>query len=41
MQAAIEVVRDFLTQGTAAGLRLGDPKSTGGLTLIPVFHEGL
>lgn len=40
MQAAIEVVRDFLTQGTAAGVRLGDPKSAGGLTLIPVFHEG-
>lgn len=40
MQAAIEVVRDFLTQGSVAGLRLGDPKSTGGLTLVPVFHEG-
>jgi len=40
MQAAIEVVREFLTQGTAVGVRLGDPKSTGGLTLIPVFHEG-
>lgn len=40
MQAAIEVVRDFLTQGTAAGVRLGDPKTSWGLTLIPVFHEG-
>lgn len=40
MQAAIEVARTFLTEGTAGGVRLGDPKSAGGLTLIPVFHEG-
>lgn len=40
MQNAVGVVQQFLSQGTATGIRLGEPKSSSGLTLIPVFHEG-
>lgn len=40
-RASIDVVRDRLAVGTAEGLRLGAPQTVGGLTLVPIFHDGL
>ena len=40
-RSSINSVRDRLAVGVAEGLRLGSPQTVGGLTLVPIFHDGL
>ena len=39
--ASIDKVRGRLAVGAPAGIRLGPPRAVGGLTLVPIFHDGL
>src|SRR2546423_10489575 len=39
--ASIDQVRGRLAVGAPAGIRLGPPRAVGGLTLVPIFHDGL
>jgi len=41
VRSSIDAVRDRLAVGTAGGLRLGSPQTVQGLTLVPIFHDGL
>src|SRR5688572_23915666 len=40
MTAIIQTVLEVLALDTARGLRLGEPRRAGALTLVPVFHKG-
>ncbi len=39
-QSSIDSVRGRLAVGAPDGLRLGSPRAVGGLSLVPIFHDG-
>ena len=40
VRSAIDAVREWLTTDSPEGLRLGSPRTSGNLTVVPTFHDG-